>query len=218
MLSKRGTTTGVSTSLVFFSPVSSPLIVSKFSLQSCEIQSHTIIEPHQKGLFERCLFEWNLRYDASKQLRELKIISRLTRVFVSMAWRFQLCFSLHQANLSLRLAFYDSPCLQFGILNYYFLLFWLTDCEQGSYLYAGLLCKPKRCHVKKCPSCYTFLSKNQEDNISRSSICFIPSSDFIIWNNSLSRQYFMEDTILCWLTRSRMILNIEDGIKRLITV
>ena len=44
------------------------------------------------------------------------------------------------------------------------------------------ICKPKKCPVKKCPSCYIFLKKNQEDNISQSSMCFIPFSDFIIEN------------------------------------
>ena len=75
------------------------------------------------------------------------------------------------------------------------ILWSLQHCSLIVLLY---LCKPKNCPVKKCPSCYIFFRKNQENNISQSSMCFILSSDFIIGNNSVSGQYFMGDTILCY--------------------
>ena len=43
-----------------------------------------------------------------------------------------------------------------------------------------------------------YLMKNQEDIISWSSMCFIQFLDFIIRINSISGQYFMGDTILCY--------------------
>jgi hypothetical protein len=65
-LSKWGTTTGCKTSLMYWSPVRLPCMVTKSSLQSWEIHPKPLLSLHRKGQLAGCSLGHRLYFCASK--------------------------------------------------------------------------------------------------------------------------------------------------------
>jgi hypothetical protein len=89
-LSKWGTTTGCMTSLMYWSPVRLPCMVTKSSLQSWEIHPKPLLSLHRKGQLARCSLGHRLHLCVSKpasdrRLHEAETGSRLTNGSCAMS-------------------------------------------------------------------------------------------------------------------------------------
>jgi hypothetical protein len=89
-LSKWGTTTGCKTSLMYWSPVRLPCMMTKSSLQSWEIHPKPLLSLHRKGELAGCSLGYRLYFCVSKPssgrgLHEAEPGSRLTNGSCTMS-------------------------------------------------------------------------------------------------------------------------------------
>jgi hypothetical protein len=123
-LSKWGTTTGCETSLMYWSPVRLPCMVTKSSLQLWEIHPKPLLSLHRKGQLDGCSLGYRLYFCVSKpssgrRLYEAETGSRLTNGSCAMSLNSTHvvlktpCQTWSSMSVCQQWTFNDSPWLKF---------------------------------------------------------------------------------------------------------